>query len=336
MHITVAPASTKAGRATIEALLADSAGPTVTGVYRNLSRVPAQFSPNPNFKAMQGDVQDGASLDFSGADAVLAITPPQFHESDIVADARKMSENMKAAAQKAGIKRLVLLSSVGAELEKGTVSRIPLGRVRQGRPDDVLYTCAEKLSCSPGGAQGEILTNHAAEQVFEGTAPEVVYVRCAYFMENWMMSLETVHQEPPFFYTTITPLDFKVPMIAVKDIGSTLAAQLLATGSAPPANPHVFELWGPEDYSSLDTQAAFAAAAGRDVEVRPVPKDGLGDFFVQAGLPPSVAKEWAEMSACFLPGGVIEADVSRTEGVVRGKTTLHEAVKEMYNLPPAA
>ncbi|KAL8367237.1 hypothetical protein RB599_010290 [Gaeumannomyces hyphopodioides] len=292
MHITVAPASTKAGRATIEALLADSAGPTVTGVYRNLSRVPAQFSPNPNFKAMQGDVQDGASLDFSGADAVLAITPPQFHESDIVADARKMSENMKAAAQKAGIKRLVLLSSVGAELEKGTV--------------------------------------------FEGTAPEVVYVRCAYFMENWMMSLETVHQEPPFFYTTITPLDFKVPMIAVKDIGSTLAAQLLATGSAPPANPHVFELWGPEDYSSLDTQAAFAAAAGRDVEVRPVPKDGLGDFFVQAGLPPSVAKEWAEMSACFLPGGVIEADVSRTEGVVRGKTTLHEAVKEMYNLPPAA
>ncbi|KAL8367236.1 hypothetical protein RB599_010290 [Gaeumannomyces hyphopodioides] len=303
MHITVAPASTKAGRATIEALLADSAGPTVTGVYRNLSRVPAQFSPNPNFKAMQGDVQDGASLDFSGADAVLAITPPQFHESDIVADARKMSENMKAAAQKAGIKRLVLLSSVGAELEKGT---------------------------------GEILTNHAAEQVFEGTAPEVVYVRCAYFMENWMMSLETVHQEPPFFYTTITPLDFKVPMIAVKDIGSTLAAQLLATGSAPPANPHVFELWGPEDYSSLDTQAAFAAAAGRDVEVRPVPKDGLGDFFVQAGLPPSVAKEWAEMSACFLPGGVIEADVSRTEGVVRGKTTLHEAVKEMYNLPPAA
>lgn len=147
MHITVAPASTKAGQATIEALLADSAGPTVTGVYRNLSRVPAQFSSNPNFKAVQGDVQDGASLDFSGADAVLAITPPQFHESDIVADARKMSENMKAAAQKAGIKRLVLLSSAGAELEKGTVSRIPLGRVRQGQPDHVLYTCAEKLSC---------------------------------------------------------------------------------------------------------------------------------------------------------------------------------------------
>lgn len=98
----------------------------------------------------------------------------------------------------------------------------------------------------------------------------------------------------------------------------------------------MFELWGPEDYSSLDTQAAFAAAAGRDVEVRPVPKDGLGDFFVQAGLPPSVAKEWAEMSACFLPGGIIEADVSRTEGIVRGKTTLHEAIKEMYNLPPPA
>lgn len=59
-----------------------------------------------------------------------------------------------------------------------------------------------------------IRTNHAAEQVFKDTAPEVVYVRCAYFMENWMMALDTAHLDPPFFYTTITPLDFKVPMVS--------------------------------------------------------------------------------------------------------------------------
>ena len=46
-----------------------------------------------------------------------------------------------------------------------------------------------------------------------------------------------------------------------------------------------------------------------------------------------MAKEWAEMSACFLPGGILEADLSRTEGIVRGKTTLEEAVTAMYLLP---
>ena len=128
MHITVAPASTKAAQATIEVLLAAEAGPTVTGVYRNLSRVPPHLAAHPKFKSVKGDVQDGASLDFAGSDAVLAITPPQFHESDIVADARTMSQNIKAAAQKAGIRRLVLLSSSGAQFDKGTVRRHDLPR----------------------------------------------------------------------------------------------------------------------------------------------------------------------------------------------------------------
>jgi len=96
----------------------------------------------------------------------------------------------------------------------------------------------------------------------------------------------------------------------------------------------VYELWGPDLYSSLDTAAAFGAAAGREVEARPIPPEALVDFFGQAGFPPGVAKEWAEMSACFLPGGILETEPSRTEGVVRGKTTLEEAVRDMYNLPP--
>jgi uncharacterized protein YbjT (DUF2867 family) len=115
-----------------------------------------------------------------------------------------------------------------------------------------------------------------------------------------------------------------------------MAAQLLATGSPLPANPHIFELWGPGAYSSLDTAAAFSAAAGKDVEARPIPKESFVEFFGQAGFPPGVAKEWAEMSGSFLPGGIIEADVTRTEGIVRGETMLEEAVKEMYNLPPPA
>lgn len=123
MHITVVPASPKTGQAAIQSLLAHSFGPKVKGYYRNLSRVPEDFKSNPRFEAVQGDVEDRASLDFSGSDAVFNITPPLYEEKNIIAHARLVSENVKAAVKKAGsVKRLVLLTSVGAQYDHGTVS----------------------------------------------------------------------------------------------------------------------------------------------------------------------------------------------------------------------
>lgn len=125
MHITVVPASPKVGQATIRALLADASKPTVKGYYRNLSKVPAEFKSNPRFEAVQGDVEDGATLSFAGSDAVFNITPPVFEDQDFVAHARRVSENVKAAVKKAeSVKRLVLLSSFGGQYDHGTVRLI--------------------------------------------------------------------------------------------------------------------------------------------------------------------------------------------------------------------
>jgi uncharacterized protein YbjT (DUF2867 family) len=127
MHITVVPASPKTGQATIRSLLADARNPTVRGVYRDLAKVPAEFKSHPRFEAVQGSVEEASSLDLSGSDAVLNITPPLYvEERDIVAHARLVSENVKAAVQKAAsVKRLVLLSSVGAQYDHGTVGLFP-------------------------------------------------------------------------------------------------------------------------------------------------------------------------------------------------------------------
>lgn len=61
--------------------------------------------------------------------------------------------------------------------------------------------------------QGEIKTNHQAEQVFKGAAPEVVFVRPCYFMENWASAVGTASSEAAFFFSTVTPLDFQMPMV---------------------------------------------------------------------------------------------------------------------------
>ncbi|KAM5350662.1 hypothetical protein ACJ41O_007167 [Fusarium nematophilum] len=298
MQITIAPASTKTGTAVVRSLLSfGGQSINVKALYRDVRKAPGEFKARDNFQAVQADVSDASSLDFSGSDAVLAITPPAYDGRDIVAHAELVSKNVRDAVEKAGsVKRLVLLSSVGAEFFEGV---------------------------------GELKTNHTAEQVFKATnVPEVILVRCTYFMENWTMSLETLKSPSPFFFSTITPLDFKVAMVAIKDIGDALATQLTKE-SAPPTKPHILELHGPKPYTPLDAQKAFSKALSKEVAVKAVEKADLPAFFGQV-FPPEIVHHWVEMATCFLPGGIAEKDAQKEGGVevVKGRTELDEAIEE--------
>ncbi|UNI15904.1 hypothetical protein JDV02_002390 [Purpureocillium takamizusanense] len=303
MHVTIAPASTRTAAAVIRSLLAQAPPGSVDihALYRNLAKVPKEFAEKPNFHALQGDVSDPTTLDFTGSDAVLTITPPAFDGGDIVKRAEEVSKNVKDAVEAAGsVQRLVLLSSVGAQLSEGV---------------------------------GEIKTNNAAERVLATTnVPAITFVRCAYFMENWTMGMETLKAPEPFIFSTITPLDWKLPMVAVADIGSTLAAELLREASPPPSKPYIFELHGPRQYTPLDAQAAFSRAMGKQVAVKPVEKSELHGFYSQV-FPPDSVGDWVEMSMSFLEGGVMAADKVdySNVNVVHGRTELDEALKEAYS-----
>ncbi|KAF5989982.1 hypothetical protein FBULB1_392 [Fusarium bulbicola] len=204
--------------------------------------------------------------------------------------------DVDAIEKASSVKRLVLLSSVGAEFSEGV---------------------------------GELKTNHISEQVLRTTdIPEIIIIRCSYFMENWTMSVETLKGPKPFFFSTITPLDFKITMVAIRDIGEAMAAQLTRDWT-PPNKPYIMELHGPEPYSPLDTQKAFSQALGRDVEIKAIEKEDLAEFYGKM-FAPQIVNEWVEMSTCFLPGGIAEKDLSKLSGVdvIYGKTTLTEASTE--------
>lgn len=123
MRITVASASTKTGRATIQALL-DVSPPDIEihGLYRNISNVPADFKAHASFRAVQGDMLAPSTLDFQGSDAVLITLPPILDGEDSLVKVEKMSNAAKEAIERSStVKKLVLLSSNGAEFEKGVV-----------------------------------------------------------------------------------------------------------------------------------------------------------------------------------------------------------------------
>ncbi|KAK0641801.1 hypothetical protein B0T16DRAFT_220870 [Cercophora newfieldiana] len=294
MHITIVSAGTRTARATIRHLLADASAPTVRGIYRDLSRVPDEFKSNARFEAVKGDIEDVSTLDFSGSQAIFVVEPPIYDERDTVQHTKFISENVKEAVKKApSVKRLVLLTSVGAQYDHGI---------------------------------GEILTNHTSEVVLKDAAPEVVFIRASYFMETWASAVETI-KEGSFFYTVATPLDFAWPQIAGDDIGATAAEELLSTAPLK-ANPYIFELHGPRVYSSIDTQRAWAEAAGKDIEVRPVEREGLGEYF-GSFLGPVRVKEYVDMTLSFLPGGIIHQDPNPTGEVRKGKTELVEVFKQL-------
>ncbi|RYP01582.1 hypothetical protein DL763_000113 [Monosporascus cannonballus] len=298
MKFIVAPASSQTGRAAVQALLNDRSAPLVVGIYRNLGKVPAGFSSYPNFKAVQGDLTDPSTLDFVGADGVLVMTPPQNDGSDTIEHAKGIAKNVCDAVSRASsVKRLVYISSTGAQYGEGV---------------------------------GEIRTNHVSETIYQGAAAEVVFIRNVYFMENWVAALDTINTEQPHFYSPLTPLDYKLPMVSTVDIGRTGAKELLGTGSGSATNPQIIDFQGPEWYSTRDVQKAFEQVTGKSIEVRLVEKNNLADYFSQF-LPSNLASSYTEMSLSMLPGGLVEGETKKLHNARRGQDTLVDAFKRMWD-----
>lgn len=171
-----------------------------------------------------------------------------------------------------------------------------------------------------------------AETVLAHTKVQnVVFVRAAYFMENWAATLESLKGPEPFVVSTISPDDWSVPMVAVKDVGSALATELLKWPGMS-MTPHVFELHGPRRYTPRDVQDTFSQASGRGVGLQIVAKDELHDFFSRV-LPAQIVPEWVEMASSFLPGGILAPTAAAQDDCVlrMGNTDLLEVIKELVD-----
>ena len=122
MQISILPASSKTAQATIRSLLSTNANLHIRGLYRDPTRAPPEFTSHPNFHPTHGDIGDASTLDLAGTDALFVMTPSRHDVDDIFQWARDASENTKAAIARSSVRRVVLLSSVGADCEAGTVS----------------------------------------------------------------------------------------------------------------------------------------------------------------------------------------------------------------------
>lgn len=264
--IVVIGATGNTGNAAAGRLL--DAGTKVRAIGRTAERLAPLTARGA--EAAIGTVTDAAFLTTAlrGADAVYAMVPPEYNAPDLLAVYDKVGEALVRALDAAGTRRVVFLSSLGAELPAGTGPIVGLRGVEQ------------RLKALP-----EI---------------DLLILRPGYFFENHFGSLGLIKAQGVNGGAIAPHVTF--PQIATRDIGA-VAADALLQGDFKGAV--VRELLGPRDLSMAEATRIIGAKIGKPhLEYVQFPDDAFIGGLVQAGFSKGVAQLFVEMAQAINAGKV--------------------------------
>ena len=271
-------------------LLAQGAPVRVVG--RNASSLTALKSAGAQIAA--GDVNDERFLAgaFAGATAVYAMIPSEYTAADLPASQDRMGTAIAHAIAKAGVKRVVNLSSIGAHVPSGT---------------------------------GPIAGLHRQERRLDAlSGVDVLHLRPGYFYENHLFAVGTF--KALGVYPDMTAPDAPIPMIPTADIAQVVARELQAPSGR---GKRVLHLHAPRNYSMKESAAILGAAIGKPqfayVQADPAQAKAA---MVQHGFSASAADQFEEMSAAFSEGRLLGALQSLPAEIT--PTTLEEFAKSVF------
>ncbi|MCX5732508.1 MAG: NAD(P)H-binding protein [Deltaproteobacteria bacterium] len=261
--IVLMGATGNTGKVAAEALL--SRGEKVRVLGRDAKKLQPFAARGAEVAA--GDAADPAFLAraFAGADTAYTLIPPDMRAPDFRAHQDRVGEATVQALRQSGVKRVVFLSSVGADLPAGT---------------------------------GPIVGLHAQEERLRGLGVDLLLLRPGYFFENLYASLPLIRHQG-INGSAIAP-EVKLSMIATRDIGAAAAAALAAKDFS---GVQVRNLLGPRDYTMVEVTRILGAKIGKpDLAYVQFPYEAFGAALEQAGLTKDMARLYVEMSRAFNAG----------------------------------
>src|SRR5579884_1590432 len=261
--ITVMGATGKTGGAAAERLL--SAGKKVRAIGRSADRLQALVKKGA--EAAVGDVNVGPFLAaaFQGAEAVYVMIPPDYAQPDLRKYYNRVGETIEGALKQSAVRKVVFLSSLGAELPAGT---------------------------------GPILGLHDLEARFRKLNIDLLILRPGYFYDNLYSSLGLIKHQG-VNGGAIKP-DVPVAMTATQDIGAA-AADELAGGQFK--GTVVRELLGPRDYTMAEATRILGGKIGKpDLKYVQFPDADFARALMQFGFSQGAANAFVEMSHSFNEG----------------------------------
>ncbi|MGX9426389.1 MULTISPECIES: NmrA family NAD(P)-binding protein [Bradyrhizobium] len=233
----------KVGGATARALLAEGKRPRV--IVRD--RAKGESWAAQGCEIAIADLGDANALGraFEGAEAAFVMLPPLFDPSPDWREAKAMIATLRAALTRGAPKRVVALSTIGADAERpNLLSQLGL-----------------------------------LERALSTIAMPVAFLRAAWFMENAAFDLASA-RDRGVITSYLQPLDRAVPMIATADIGNTIADLLQQQWS----DTRIVELEAAERVSPAAIAAAFSKALGKPVRAEAVPREQWETIFREQGM----------------------------------------------------
>lgn len=205
----------------------------------------------------------------------LFVTVPSVMSEDPIADYERFGLSIAQAVTDAGIARVVLQSSVGAELRHGA---------------------------------GEIDGLARVEEMLDETGASVLHLRCGFFYTNLLLQIDQLRAGE---VSVVLPTDQAMAWVAPKDIADVAASWLLRTDWS---GRHVQAVHGPEDLSWDDALATITQATGHPVRARQVSDHDMRAALLGAGMSTKQAEAILGMSTGLRDGFVPEQtrDVTTT------------------------
>lgn len=229
----------------------------------------------------QGDANSVSFLTeaMRGCKAVFTLIPPNFSALEMRYYQNKFGEVIAESIEEAGVKKVVNLSSVGADLESGT---------------------------------GPVLGLHDQEQrLNEITHADIVHLRPTYFMENLFSGIPSILSSNKYFNSI--PADIPFGMIATRDIAARAAFLLMNPDFTSRSEEY---LLGERDVTYEEVIRALGQAIKKpDLEYVEVSSQEMKKNMMAAGIPEDWADGFNELADSFRNGtiaGTLQRDKLNT------------------------
>jgi uncharacterized protein YbjT (DUF2867 family) len=219
-------------------------------------------------EVFSADAIDGSALTraFDGAEGAYVLVPPDVTNNDYRAYQERVSDAIAMAVQKAGVKYVVALSSIGADKASGT---------------------------------GPVVGLHDLEQKLERIdGVNALFLRAGYFMENTLPQVGVIRM----MGSIAGPVraDLKLPMITTRDIGNAAAEALLRQEFR---GKQTKELQGERDIDYNEVAAIIGKAIGKPtLGYTQAPDQQLRPALLQMGMSANFVGLLLEMAGALNSG----------------------------------
>lgn len=226
---------------------------------------------------------------FKGNDAAFLMTPPNMGLENIVTNTVNAGKNYTEAARQTGIKKIVMLSSIGADspVENGPIKGL----------------------------------HHIEKLYSELVNTSVVFLRAGYFYLNFFNDIPLIKNAG--IIGANYPGNINIPLAHPKDIAKAAAEELLEDTKVHTIKYIVSDVRPASDFAKVLGNAVEKPELPW-VEFKD--EEALNGM-LQAGLPLEMAELYVEMGR-GLRTGIVQKDFIENGAVVKGETTLEGFSKE--------